>query len=82
MVRVSYEGMLVLILEGLGRNAFYFYESNLCTIPTEHTISTLVQKDINQANLYRKHNTALKKMALCLQTEGNLITRDMGAKGC
>ena len=55
MSRISYEGnLLIIIQEGLRRNGFYYNEPRLCTIDTENTISTIVQKDINQSNLYRK----------------------------
>ncbi len=58
MSRFSYElnsSTMVAIIEGLRRNTFYFYEPNICTLNTEYTISTIVQKDINQANLYRRN---------------------------
>jgi len=64
MSRVSYElsmGLLVLIQEGLGRNTHYYYEPRICTLDTENTISTLVQADFRQSNLYKKLNTELKR---------------------
>ncbi len=55
MSRISYEGgTLMLIIEGLARNSHYYYEPNICTANTYHTISTLVQRDVNQCQLYRR----------------------------
>jgi len=57
MSRVSYEGNnLIIMQEGLSRTGFYYHEARLCTINTENTISTIIQKDINQNRLYRKTN--------------------------
>ncbi len=53
MSRVSYEiasNTLVLIAEGENRNRFYYLEQSLCTISTDTTISSMVQKFINQKN--------------------------------
>jgi len=55
MVRIAYEGnMLIIIHEGLKRNSHYYYEANQCTLNTENTISSIVQKYLNECNLYDK----------------------------
>jgi len=49
MSRVSYEGgQIIIIIEGLKRNGFYYHEANLCTINTEHTISTIVSQNLQK----------------------------------
>ena len=61
MSRISDEGgTLILIIEGLRRNSYYYYEPRICTADTYNTISTLVQGDVKQSNLYKKQNTELR----------------------
>ena len=51
MSRASYEGNTsIVISEGTGRTGYYFLETHLCSINTEHTISSLVQKDLQENN--------------------------------
>ena len=61
MSRVSYEGNLIVIIQvGMKRNGLYYYEPNICTLNTYHTISTIIQRDINQSRLYGRKQSELE----------------------
>ena len=52
-MRVSYEnGVNIITYEGLRRTSYYYYEANICTINTSHTISTLVSKYIKDKQVH------------------------------
>ncbi|KKK63045.1 hypothetical protein LCGC14_2998280, partial [marine sediment metagenome] len=41
-MRISYEGSIsIIIIEGLKRGGYYYWEPSYCTVNTEHTISSI-----------------------------------------
>ena len=75
-IRVSREnGLDIIISEGIKRNCYYYYEPNICTVNTEHTISTILRKYLQDKRTYIKRttNTAVSKYIPDKQTYSTIV---------